>query len=100
MTFNMVAVIKSKRFQRNEQECINSSDRDGKNYSFIFRILTPSVPMIEHMITNDSINKINLQHVFSLASFEGMKPGRFSPLNDEQTQNFQNMVCIHNFFRR
>ena len=71
------------------QECINSTDRDGKNWSFIFRILTPSVGMIEHMITNDSINNISLQHVFSLASLEGMKPGRFSPLNDEQTQNFQ-----------
>ena len=45
--------------------------------------------MIEHMITNDSINNISLQHVFSLASLEGMKPRRFSPLNDEQTQNFQ-----------
>jgi len=71
------------------QECIKSANEDDKNWSFIFRIITPSVAMIEHMITNDLITKIYLEQVFSLASLECMKPERFSPLNEERTQNFQ-----------
>ena len=71
------------------QECVNSQSRDGKNWSLIFRVMSPSIAVLENMIATDAFTPLNLQQVYSIASIEGKKGHRFSPLNKNQSQNFQ-----------
>ena len=60
-----------------------------KNWSFIFRIYTPALAILEDMIVDDSFDKRRQQLMFTLASLEGLKNNRFSPLNKGRNRNFQ-----------
>jgi len=60
-----------------------------KNWSFIFRIYSPALAILEHMIINNSFDKKLQQLVFTLASLEGQFRERFSSLNKNSNRNFQ-----------
>ena len=51
--------------------------------------MSPSIAVLENMIATDAFTPLNLQQVYSIASIEGKKGHRFSPLNKNQSQNFQ-----------
>ena len=71
------------------QEMLNSvDDEKDKNWSFIFRIYTPALAMLESMITTDTFGKQQQQLALTLATLEGSQPTRISKLDSKQ-KNFR-----------
>jgi hypothetical protein len=86
--------IQNKRYRQFDETDLESTwqkcqEKMEKNWSFIFRIYSPALAILEHMIINNSFDKKIQQLVFTLASLEGQFRERFSSLNKNSNRNFQ-----------